>query len=299
MTIKDLNVFVAVAQYENITKAASSLYMSQPQVSFLIKEMEEEIGFPLFTRVKKRIRLSPKGKEFLSYANKVLSSFEEMEEFARGEQKKKRVVVSSSLSMGEVFLSPLFKPLEEQGEYDFTYRIETGDQVIGDMETGRSDIGFIEGGSYGQDLDAKSLFRDRLVLVSCLNFPVPERICLEKLGDYPLLLRNAGSGTRAIFDSALAGKSVRLSVKAESMSNYALLEMAKNGFGIAVVPYAFARSSVENGQLKTSQIEGISLERTFTLITRKTNPYSELAERIFQSFSKEYNLDSSKREKKT
>lgn len=286
MTIKELNVFVTVAQYENITKAASSLFMSQPQVSFLIKGMEEEIGFPLFTRVKKRIRLSPKGKEFLSYANKVLSSFQEMEEFARGEQKKKRVVVSSSLSMGEVFLSPLFKPLEEQGEYDFTYRIETGDQVIADIETGRSDIGFIEGGVYGKELEAKHLFSDRLALVSSPSFPIPKRIVSERLADYPILLRNPGSGTRSIFDSAISPKSVRLSVKAESVSNVALIEMAKKGFGVAVVPFALVKEDVKNGLLKTSEIIGVPFNRTFTLIWRKNVLYPELIESIASSFSR-------------
>ena len=286
MTIKELRVFVAVAQFENITQAASYLYMSQPQVSLMIKEMEDEIGFPLFTRVKKRIHLSPKGEEFLSYANKVLSTFQEMEDFTRGERKKKKVVVSSSLSMGEVFLSPLFKPLEECGEYEFTYRIEPGNQVISNIESGRSDIGFIEGGSYGQDLAATPLFLDRLVLVSSQDYPIPERISLEQLGDYPLLLRNIGSGTRAIFDSALASKSVRLSIKAESVSNLALAEMAKNGFGVAVVPFAFAKKSIDNGELKTSEIEGISFERTFTLIMRKTALYPELSKMIVQSLSK-------------
>ena len=286
MTIKDLRVFVAVAQFENITQAASYLYMSQPQVSLMIKEMEDEIGFPLFTRVKKRIHLSPKGEEFLSYANKVLSTFQEMEDFTRGEQKKKRVVVSSSLSMGEVFLSPLFKPFEETGEYEFTYRIEPGDQVVNNIESGRSDIGFIEGGSYGHDLDATPLFLDRLVLVSSQNYPIPERLSLEELGNYPLLLRNLGSGTRAIFDSALASKSVRLYIKAESVSNLALTEMAKNGFGIAVVPFAFAKKSIDDGQLKTSEIEGVSFERTFTLIMRKKALYPELSKMIVQSLSK-------------
>lgn len=279
-------MFVAVAQFENITQAASYLYMSQPQVSLMIKEMEDEIGFPLFTRAKKRIHLSPKGEEFLSYANKALSTFQEMEDFTRGEQKKKRVVISSSLSMGEVFLSPLFKPFEETGEYEFTYRIEPGDQVVNNIESGRSDIGFIEGGSYGQDLDATPLFLDRLVLVSSQNYPIPERLFLEELGNYPLLLRNLGSGTRAIFDSALASKSVRLYIKAESASNLALTEMAKNGFGVAVVPFAFAKKSIDDGQLKTSEIEGVSFERTFTLIMRKKALYPELSKMIVQSLSK-------------
>ncbi len=295
MTIKDLRVFVTVARKENITNAAAELFMSQPQVSLIIKNMESELGFPLFIRAKARIHLSKKGEELLSYANKVLLEYDGMMAFAHGESKKRQLTVSSSLSIGEVMLARLFEPYEKEGEIAFSYCIEPSDKVIEDTQSGKSDLGFIEGGDYSKSLYSIDLSTDRLSLVSSMAFPVGESVSLEEFEALPLLLRNKGSGSRQIFDGALLNKQLHLNVKAESVSNLALIDLALHGFGVAVVPFILAKKEIEAGRLKETKVDGVSFLRHFTLILKKNSPNLDFAFRLANDFKRLAQLDTSSR----
>lgn len=79
MSIRHFRIFIAVAEEENITKAAKKLYLTQPTVSIAIKEIEEHYGARFFERINQRLHITEEGKRFLDYAKHFIAMYDEME----------------------------------------------------------------------------------------------------------------------------------------------------------------------------------------------------------------------------
>ena len=79
MTIRHFRIFIAVASYESITKAAEALYLTQPTVSVAVRELEEHYGTRFFERINQRLKITEEGKSLLSYASHLIALYDEIE----------------------------------------------------------------------------------------------------------------------------------------------------------------------------------------------------------------------------
>ncbi len=146
MNLKHLEYFTAVAKYGSINKAAQSLYISQPHLSHIIKDIEDSAGSALFLRTKQGVTLTDEGQHFLEHANTIL---QEMENLRQISKKVRRPADSLSISMTK--FSHTMESFVElcqqcQSEQDsFCYKLNEGStiDVIGDVESGEADIGVI------------------------------------------------------------------------------------------------------------------------------------------------------------
>ena len=89
MNVKHLECFCAVAQYGSINKAAQALYISQPHLSHIIRDLEEDVGFALLERSKQGVSLTPEGQRFLEHARVILQEMENLKQFSRRPQPDK------------------------------------------------------------------------------------------------------------------------------------------------------------------------------------------------------------------
>ena len=114
MTLRHLEIFLAVAETGSMRKAAEQLYISQPTVSGAIREMEEEYDVLLFERLNQRLFITPEGRQLTIYARELLSLFHEMEYTLRHSSDHAILRIGATLTVGTCVLPEILRQLEEE-----------------------------------------------------------------------------------------------------------------------------------------------------------------------------------------
>lgn len=201
MTLMQLNYAITVAEMHSINAAAKKLYISQPTLSSAIKELEEEIGIQIYNRTNRGISLTKEGEEFVQYARNVLVQYHLLEEkFLSVENPKKRFSVTMQHSTFAVkFFAELIKELGMETYEYAIYETKTQD-VIGDIRTGKSELGLLYLSAFNQGLYDKIFRETNLYFHRIAECPVyayvrrdhplasQEEVSLEELEEYPCLL---------------------------------------------------------------------------------------------------------------
>ena len=112
MTIRHLRIFIEVVKNGNMSAAASKLFISQPTVSQAIRELEEHYGVLLFDRLNRRLYITDAGKRLFSYAKSVVKQFDDLEERMLNINKKGRIKIGSTITIGECLLSDVLLDLQ-------------------------------------------------------------------------------------------------------------------------------------------------------------------------------------------
>lgn len=163
MKIDQIQYILEIAKQGSINKAAKSLMMTQPNLSASVRSLEKEMGFEIFIRTNKGIELTSKGIQLLEHAKSISASYSAITDLS--DNQNKNVNNDISLSISAQFFSPTLYALMEVFEknsarsIDFKIKQTTFSEIVTDVRTGHSDIGFIS-----VDLDQKNLFDNILDL---------------------------------------------------------------------------------------------------------------------------------------
>lgn len=195
MDIRVLKYFVTVAEEGSITKAAKKLNMSQPPLSKQMRQLEEETGVILFIRGKKNIQLTEAGSFLKSRADTLLSSFDSLERQVREyrDGKKGKITIGAVEAVATNYLPKVIHTFRKKYG-DITYEILSGstDDILGMLDKGMIDVGFIRNASDGEKYNSFELRRDSWgVLIPeehRLAAPEVERITPELLNGEPLII---------------------------------------------------------------------------------------------------------------
>jgi DNA-binding transcriptional LysR family regulator len=272
-----LETFAKAAELNSFTAAAKALGMTQAAVSQRIQALEKCLGTSLFDRQGGHVLLTEPGRRLYLYAQHILSLYEE----ARREVTGKEVTVASHLSLaassipGEHLL-PALLPVFQQKHPHVRLRVTIADTqaVLSQVETGRAHLGFVGGKSASPHLEYHCFACDTLALVVPPShcWARRRRVGLGQLLGQPLILREAGSGSRWCLEQALAkaGKSVNdLHVALELGSNEAIKEAVLRGMGVAILSTHVTEKEVQAGQLHALRVTGLRLAREMFVVWDK------------------------------
>lgn len=205
MTLQQLRYIIIVAEKGSINEAAKYLYISQPSLSNSIKELEEELGFPIFIRTNRGVTLSHKGMEFLGYARQVITQADLLEE--KYIKKTKQIKSFCASSQHYPFVSHAFVELVkeyEEDDYNFTLSETTTYEVIENVKTLYSEIGILYLSKYNEAVIRKILTENNLIFEELVRakphvflykehpLAKEELIDLEDLREYPKISFNQG-----------------------------------------------------------------------------------------------------------
>lgn len=205
MTLQQLRYIIIVAEKGSINEAAKYLYVSQPSLSNSIKELEEELGFPIFIRTNRGVTLSHKGMEFLGYARQVITQADLLEE--KYIKKTKQIKSFCASSQHYPFVSHAFVELVkeyEEEDYNFTLSETTTYEVIENVKTLYSEIGILYLSKYNEAVIRKILSENNLIFEELVRakphvflykehpLAKEELIDLEDLREYPKISFNQG-----------------------------------------------------------------------------------------------------------
>ena len=212
MTLQQLKYIVKISECGSITEAARQLYIAQPSLSAVVKELETELHIEIFRRTPRGISLSPEGTEFLSYARQILDQSLLLEERYKHKKPAKQLCRISTQHYAfavNAFVN-LISSLETD-EYEFTLRETRTYEIIEDVANFQSEVGILYLSSFnekviGNLLKEKSLTftplfeaEPHVFLSSTHPLAGRELLALADLEEYPCLVLNRGHITHFIF----------------------------------------------------------------------------------------------------
>ena len=293
MADRRLQVFHAVAKHLSFTKAAETLFMTQPAVTFQIKQLEEQLGTRLFDRAQGRIALTPSGQLALDYAERILALSAELEtrlKEASG-QAAGPLLIGASMTIGEYVLPQLI------GKFKARFPAVVPTLFVGNSEAVQErvaertlDLGFIESGAPLSSLQSEVCCEDELQVVCAPSHPLAGEACAlpAVLTQHPYISREAGSGTRAVVDRYLqqAGVSPEsMNVVVELGSPEALKGLVATGLGFTIMSRVIAAKELQLGQLVQVPLRP-PLMRNFSVVYARERFHSRLVAAFLQ-FAKE------------
>jgi DNA-binding transcriptional LysR family regulator len=292
VTLEQLRIFVAVAELEHMTRASQALNLTQSATSAAIAALESRYATKLFNRIGRRIELTDAGRAFLVEARAVLARAAAAEtvlsDFAglsRGS-----LSLAASQTVGNYWLPPLIHRYQSlHVGIKLGLRIGNTEQVAAWVIEGIADLGVIEGNIDEPALAIQPIADDELVLVVGGRHPWAKRrsVAPRDLRGTSWVLRERGSGTRAIFEEALAKFSLAaadLDVALELPSNEAVRSAVAAGAGATVISKLVVAALLKS---KTLVALDLPLEKRHFSILRHKERYLTEAEREFYRLAKE------------
>lgn len=270
MTLRHFQIFKAVCSEESITLAAEKMNMTQPAVSIAIKELESFYNVKLFERMSRRIFITEAGHCLLQYANTVLSQFEESVDVIRDAGKFNKCCFGTNVTIGETCLSSLMTKISCDLPHLSVNVIVRNSHEIEKMLL-RNDIDFavVDNITAESNFNVTPLFTDRMAVACSKNYNVKDELTLNELSVQKLLLREKGSCARTCIDSVFQAESLTVIPIIESVSTMCLLDCARKGLGITIVPEALVENDINKGNLKRLTIENTVFERDYFVICHK------------------------------
>jgi DNA-binding transcriptional LysR family regulator len=257
MTLEQLKIFAAVAEREHLTRAAEVLNLTPSAVSSSIRALEERYGLSLFHRVGRRIELTEEGLMFLPHARDVLASAQDAERALKETSGlvRGRLGVSASQTIAGYWLPPFLARFRERYPgLETNLLVGNTADTVGDIFHGRADIGFAEGEVEHPDLTVRAVATDQLIVVVPVRHAWADGRHLSPVeirnGDW--ILREQGSGTRALFEKALAAQDIAagdLKVLLALPSNEAVRSAVLSGEYATVMSEAVAAPDLATGRL--------------------------------------------------
>jgi len=293
MADRRLQVFHAVAKHLSFTKAAEALFMTQPAVTFQIKQLEEHLNTRLFDRAQGRIALTPAGVVALDYAERILGLSDELDKRLKemSGHTAGPLLIGASMTIGEYVLPQLIGKFKARFPAVVPTLFVGNSEAVQDRVAERTlDLGFIEGDSHLASLLTEVCCEDELQVVCAPSHPLAkEPFALPAaLTQYPYVNREAGSGTRAVVDRYLqqAGVSPEsMNVVVELGSPEALKGLVATGLGFAIMSRVIAAKELQLGQLAQIALQP-RLIRNFSVVYPKERFHSRLVAG-FLAFAKE------------
>lgn len=294
MADRRLQVFHTVARFLSFTKAAEALHMTQPAVTFQVRQLEEHFNTRLFDRTHNRISLTDAGKRVFSYADQIFQLYNEMENSVReitGDVSGV-LIVGASTTIAEYMLPALLGDFKKKyPEVNIRLRVSNSDGIVSMVENNVIDLGVVEAMVNNKNLAVELCRVDRLVAVVPPNHPLvnEEKIPLKKLLEYPYICREEGSGTREVIIDYLHDNKLEtseLNVIMELGSPEAIKGAVEAGIGITILSRATLGKELKLGSLVALDLDP-PLERPFSFVHQKQKFRQHTVEKLLE-FARQY-----------
>ncbi len=286
--LRHLRYFLAVAETSHFTRAAETLYISQPTLSQQIKQLEAELGTTLFDRIGKRVMLTEAGEILRAHARRVLveleqaqAAIQELEGLQRGE------LTVGTVQTVNAYMIPDLAACFAASYPTISLHIQelSADEIESGLEQGRLHLGISFASSTSPRLEAELLFEEELVLI----VPVTHRLAGQsrvhfcELDKEPLILLHSGFCTRRLVDKGLQAAGVCANLLIEMNTIQGVLATVR-ATGAATVLPSLALRLKEGENLCAVKLTAPTLRRSIGLLWRRDG-YRRAAARAFSAIA--------------
>ncbi len=250
-SLRQLEVFLAVAHLGNITRAAESLSMSQSAASSALRELEQQFSIQLFDRRGKRLQINEMGRSLRPMAEALLDRAREVERQLASQEDVGELKIGATLTIGNYLAVELIAGFIQQHGSEVTLTVANTAEIARQLCNFDLDVGLVEGELQHPALEVLPWRRDELVVFCAPQHPLAGK---KRLSDRDLLgaqwiLREPGSGTRQAFDRAMAGILPNLKVLLELQHTEAIKRAVEKQLGIACLSRIALQDAFAAGRL--------------------------------------------------
>ncbi len=273
MNLHHLAVFHAVARSGRVSTASEQLHISQPAVSRQVRELEANLGLDLFERLPRGMRLTRGGELLAGYADRLFALEREAEaalaDFAT--LRAGSLAVGASTTIGNYLMPRVLARLaREQPGMRVTLAVDNTEEIQGRLLDGELDVALTEGFADHPGLNTRVFHTDELVVVAAAGYLDADRHhTLAELAVLPWIMREPGSGTRAVLERALADAGLAPIEAMALASTEAIKRTVAAGAGIAVVSALTVQQELARGELLRLDVEGFPRRRPLHRLLRR------------------------------
>jgi LysR family transcriptional regulator, low CO2-responsive transcriptional regulator len=283
VTFRQLQVFAEVAKLGSMSRAAASLHLTPPAVSMQIKEVESQVGLPLFDRQGRSVSLSTAGEYFLVHARRLLANLKEADDaMARFKRLEHGLLTIGIVSTAKYFVPHLLARFhEEHAGIDVKLRVVGNrGQLVALMQAAEVDLAVMGRPPKELATRAEAFAAHPMVFVASPQHPLVGvgHAPPGALQGQPFIVREIGSGTRAAMEAFFAEHRVEPRITMEMSSNETIKQAVIAGMGLSFLSLHTIGLEVRSGLLRLLDIEGTPLMRTWNVVHLQSRVLSPAAE---------------------
>jgi DNA-binding transcriptional LysR family regulator len=265
-TLKQLRIFLAVAKYQNLSRAAENLHMSQSAASESLLNLEQAYNVVLFDRKSNRLELNATGHSLRLEAEKLLAHCQDFEQKLQGHENVGHLKVGASFTIGNHLATRyLAVYLERYPDADVQLETANTPDIVAKVLNYEVDIGMIESEVQHRDLELIPWRDDELVIFCSASHPLAKKKTLRSkdIREASWILREPDSGARHTFEKALSDLLPEINIHLEFKHNEAIKNAVESGLGIGCLSRIVLERNFENGDLVPLKLPRRNMRRTF------------------------------------
>ncbi|RDH81272.1 MAG: LysR family transcriptional regulator [endosymbiont of Galathealinum brachiosum] len=293
MADRRLKVFHTVAKLLNFTKAADALHMTQPAVTFQIRQLEEYFNTRLFDRTHNRVSLTEAGQRVYSFSGRIFELYDEMEHSIREMTGDVSGVVTlgASTTIAEYMLPFLLGDFKSKNpEVNIRLKVSNTDGIVSMVENNIIDLGIVEASVSNKNLQVDVCRMDQLVAIMPPNHELAglDAITGQQIVSHPFICREEGSGTREVIAEYLQETGIKEepNVCLELGSPESIKSAVEAGMGISIMSQSTVQKEIKLNTLVAIPLEP-PLERPFSFVHQRHKFKVRAMEELLE-FAKQY-----------
>jgi len=286
-TLRQLQVFEAVARQLSFSRAAAELHLTQPAVSMQVKLLEEQAGMPLFERIGKKVFLTEAGAELHLHSRVIAQQLRDADEAlaARKGLSQGRLVITM-VSTAKYLVPPLLARFLKQYP-GVTVKLSANNRevVLQQLADNEVDLAIMGRTPEGMDAIAEPFARHPHVIIAAPGHPLAKkrRIPLARLAEETFLIREPGSGTRGLLERLFAKHRLPLNVSMEMASNETIKQAVQAGMGISLLSLHTIELELTTRRLVVLDVQGLPIVRDWYVVHLTAKRLSPAAQ-AFRAF---------------
>ncbi len=283
VSLRQLRVFASVAKHLSFARAAEELNLSPPAVSMQIKELEMEVGLPLFDRTSRKVSLTTVGEYLLAYTRRVLVAMRDAEDVVA----RFRGLKTGVLDVGMVSTAKYFVPRMLANFRDDHPGVEIRlqvcnkrDEVVTLMQQGAVELAIMGRPPQSWPTRAEPFAMHPHVLVTAVDHPFTqmERVPARALQEEGFIVREPGSGTLAALDEYMTAHHMKARVAMQMSSNEAIKQAVMAGMGISLLSLHTLGLELDHGLIAVPEVQGLPVMRRWHVVNNLSKTLSPAAE---------------------
>ncbi|MFO7818958.1 MAG: LysR family transcriptional regulator [Halanaerobacter sp.] len=287
MDIECLEHFQKIAETKSISKAADNSHISQPALSQQMKKLENSLGQELFVRSNKGVQLTSAGELVLKYADNIIRTYDKMLTGLKKEQEKE-IKIEADVTIATYCLPcVLMRIKSEFPTHNYNLISGSSDQIEEDLLNDICEIGFITRNSQKEGLVSQKITEEEVVLISPKEHDVKERIDLEEILDFSLIILREKCVIKEKLNMALndIGYSLdELNIKARVERTEAIKTLVKNGYGLGLVSYNAVKEEYADNKIQISRVKDYNLNYDIFMVSKRFENLSTETREFIESF---------------
>ena len=287
LTFRQLSVFEAVARHLSYSRAAQELHLTQPAVSMQIKQLEENVGLPLFEQLGKKTFLTEAGRELSHYSRIIAQQLAEAESVLGELKGLQRGKLKISVASTANYFAPQLLANFSQRFPTVTVSLDVTNRLtlLAQLANNEMDMAIMGQPPEGLDLVAESFMENPLVVIAPDKhlLATEKKIPLARLQSETFLVREPGSGTRIAMERFFSQHGALFQAGMEMSSNEAIKQAVQAGLGLGILSLHTIGLELETKRLTVLDVNGFPIMRDWYVVHRKAKRLSTVAQ-TFKAF---------------